>query len=166
LQHGTCNILEGKRNGRFSATIRPGKLLSMKIGSSKKNIGPIRCCLTYELVKDGQEYMAMMGNYRAFLAIEVFSTTIVNACTVSAVVFIVKDRAFAGEIDDVEWLHDDVLRHYCVGNGSFKYNMAGRILELDITFQPDRQARIKVVLKETNKYHEYGPLFHRAGRFA
>jgi hypothetical protein len=158
--------LEVKVDYGFSDTVRTGKPLSMKISASRKGIGPIRCCLIYEVARDGQKRMEIMRNYRVFLAIEVFSTTNTNVCTASAVLFMVKSHSFTGEIDDMERLHDDILRHYCVRNGSFKYNLAGRILKLDIDFRPDKQAKIKVVLKETEKYHEYGPIFYRADRFA
>jgi hypothetical protein len=187
--------LKGKEDGHFPATIRSeksspmkirsskrfGKSLSMNIGSLKifgkplsmriralnRAFGKIRFCLIYELVRDGQERMAIMRNYRVLLAVEVFTMTITNTCTASVALFMVKSRSFTGEIDDIECLHNDVLIHHRVVNGSsFKYNLAGRILKLDVDFQPARQAKIKVVLKETYEYHEYGPVFYRVNSFA
>jgi hypothetical protein len=64
-------------------------------------------------------------------------------------------------------LHNDVLRHYCVKNGyHFKCNLNDKILKLDVDIQLFRQAKIKVVLKEADEYHEYGPVFHRVNSFA
>jgi hypothetical protein len=167
LQRGACNTLEGKEDDRFSATVRSGKPLLMKIIASNNGIGAFRCCLIYELVKDGQERMAIMRNYRAFFALEVSSTTTTNACTALAAIFMIKDRRFTGGIDDVDWLHNDVLRYYRVKNdSSLKWNLADRILELDAYAQPDRQAKIKVVLKETKEHHQYSPAFHRVNNFA
>jgi hypothetical protein len=139
----------------------------MKVKASKKGMGRIRCYLIYELVRDGHERMPIMRNYRTFLAVEVFSTTITNTCTASATLFMVKSSRFTGEIDDVEWLHTDILKHHRVENGtSFKYNLAGQVLRLDVDFQPDRQARIKIVLREIDEHYKYGPAFHRANSFA
>jgi hypothetical protein len=138
----------------------------MKI-RTKGIIGRVSGCLIYELVRVGQKRMPIMRNYRIFFAIWVFSTTFINACTASVAVFMVKSLRFVGEADDVEWLRNDVLRHHRVKNDtSFKYNLAGKVLKLDVTFQPGKEAKIKVVIKETNEYHEYGPVFHRANNFA
>jgi hypothetical protein len=167
LQRGTCNILKGKEDGHFSAAIRPGRSLTMTVKASKWGMGKVRCYLIYELVRDKHERMPLMRNYRTFLAIEVYNMTITNTRTASATVFMVKSRRFTGEMDDVEWLHNDVLKHHCVKNNtSFKYNLAGRVLKLDVDFQPDKQAKIKVVLSETDELHKYGPVFHRANSFA
>jgi hypothetical protein len=127
----------------------------------------IVCYLMCELVRDGQERLPMMRNYRTFLAIEVFSAAVINTCTVLAAVFMVKSSRFTGEMDDAEWLHDDILRYHYVKNGfSFKCNLAGQVLQLDVNFQPDRRAEIKIVLKEIDEHYEYGPVFHRANSFA
>jgi hypothetical protein len=85
----------------------------------------------------------------------VSSTAIANACTASAAVFMIKDCRFTGGIDDVKCLRNNIIKCYNVENGSFKYHLVSRILKLDVTFQSDRQAIIKVVLKETNEYHKY-----------
>jgi hypothetical protein len=168
LQRGTRNILKGKEESRFPLTIGPGKHASTIISASMNRIGRIRCYLMYELVRNGRERMMIMRNYRAFLAIEVFSTTITKNCTASATVFIVKDPKFTGDRRDVDWLHIDVLKHCRVENGSssLKCNLAGQVLKLDVDFKSDRQARIKVVLKKTNEHYEHSPLFHRANSFA
>jgi hypothetical protein len=167
LQRGTCNILKGKEEKRLPLAIKPGMFASMKVKASKNGRGRIRCYLVYELVRDGRRRRAIMRNYRAFLAIVLFSTTITNNCAASAAVFMVKDRYFKGEIDDVDWLYNDVLRHHRIENGSsFKCNLAGQVLTLDVGFRPDRQARIKVMLKETEEHLKYGPVFHRANYFA
>jgi hypothetical protein len=139
----------------------------MKVKASGMGLGKIRCYLVYELVRDGHERMPMMRNYRTFLAIEVFSTTITKSCIASTAIFMVKSRRFIGERDDVEWLHNDILKHHRVKNGStFKCNLAGQVLKLDVDLQPAKQAKIKVVLKETDEPYEYGPVFHRANSFA
>jgi hypothetical protein len=167
LQRGIRHILKGKEDGRFSATIRSGESLSMKIRASNNVIRSIECCLIYELARDGRERMTMIGNYRTFLAIEVSSTPITNTYTASAAVFMVKSRRFTGEVDDVKCLYNNILRYYRVKNdSSFKYNLAGRILKLDIAFLTDKQVIIKFALKKTNEYHEYGPVFHRVDKFA
>jgi hypothetical protein len=82
---------------------------SMKVKASKKGRGRIRCYLIYELVRDGRGHRAIMRNYRAFLAVVLLSKAITCTCTASAAVFVVKDNYFKGEIDDVEWLYNDVL---------------------------------------------------------
>jgi hypothetical protein len=139
----------------------------MRIKASMNGLGKIRCYLTYELVRNGQERLPTMRSYRTFLAIEVFSTTITRTCAASAAVFMVKSRRFTGEIGDVEWLHDDVLKHHRVKNGSsFRCNIGGQVLRLDVDFQPDKRAKIKVVLRETDEHYNYGPVFHRANNFA
>jgi hypothetical protein len=166
LQRGTRNISKGKEHS-FSTSIKPRKSLSMKIRASKKGMGRIRCYLIYELVRNGQEHISIMRNYRVFLAIKMYYKNITHTCTASVAMFMVKSCRFTGDTNEVKRLYDDILKHYHVKNFSFfKCNLAGRILELNVDIQPLKQSRIDVVLKETDKYYEYGPIFHRANSFA
>jgi hypothetical protein len=166
LQRRTCNILEGKKISDFYDAIRYEETLRMKVEGSMIDLEKIRCYLIYELVRDEHERMLMMRNYRIFLAIEVFSTTDAYRCIVSAALFMVKSCRFTGEIDDVAWLRNDILKHHHVKyNSSFKYDLPDQILKLDLDVEPGRETKINVVLMGTDEYCEYGPIFHRANSF-
>jgi hypothetical protein len=115
----------------------------------------------------GQERMPVMKTQRAFIAAEVYSATLSKECTTSAVVFMVKSSRFTGDINDVDWLHKDLLRHHIVqGARTFEFNINGRLLEMVVEVGDGKSTSINVKLRETRKYIEYIPVFHRVNSFA
>jgi hypothetical protein len=129
----------------------------------------IRCYLVYELVLKGQERMPIMKNQRTFIAAEVYSRTFSKKPTVSAVVFMVKSSRFTGDNDDVDWLHDDILRHHIIQGGiekSFKFNINGRLLQMNVTLNDANPTRVNIVLRSDREYVRYTPIFHRTNAFA
>jgi hypothetical protein len=78
-----------------------------------------------------------------------------------------KSGRFTGDKSDVEWLHDDLLRHHVVqGIRTFKFNINGRLLQMNVTHEDTDITRIKIELRDDREYTKYAPVFHRANAFA
>jgi hypothetical protein len=167
LTRGTYNVLRGKDVRDFYPTIPPGDQFRTIIKGSGKFSKRLRCYLVYELVLKGQERKPIMKNQRVFIAVEVYSETSSTKCTVSAVAFIVKSSRFACDIDDVDWLHKDLLRHHIVQDWkTFEFDINGRLLEMFVGLVDKTPTRICVRLRSIREYIKYTPVFHRANAFA
>jgi hypothetical protein len=168
LTRGTYNLLKGREYCKNRPVIFPGKQHRAIIKASNMfSKGKIRCYLVYELVLKDQERIPIMKNQRAFIAVEVYSEQSSTKCTVSAVVFMVKSSRFTGNIDNVDWLHKDLLQYHVVeGRKTFKFNINGRLLEMNVELEDTSAVRVNVGMKSISEHIKYAPVFHRANTFA
>jgi hypothetical protein len=168
LTRGTYNLLRGKEVSEFYPTISPGNQERMIVkGSGAFSRGQLHCYLVYELALKNQERMPIMKNQRAFLAIEASSEASSKKYTVSVVAFMVKNSQFTGDLDDIDWLHMDLLRHHIIRNKRiFRFNINGRLLGIFVELEDKSPSCIKVELRSIRKYVKYTPVFHRTNAFA
>jgi hypothetical protein len=175
LMNGTCNTFNGHMSGVFEPTLRPGDKMLITIKSLKPATEIARGCIVYELSFKNKN-IPMRRGYRIFLAIESFAASESGQKHVAACLFVVKDRRFSGEHEEVEWLHKDILQyHMQAGDNSPKWRLGEVTLALEIkSFRiesthdtRERYSKVTVVVKKDENPRYYKDLFfHRTTRFA
>jgi hypothetical protein len=172
---GTCNAFNGQISGGFLPTLRPGDKMVTTIRSLNPGVEVARGCIVYELsIKD--KNIPIKRGYRVFLAIESFAASGSGQKHTAACLFMVKNRRFSGERDEVEWLHKDILQYHMQAGdhtpkwrlGELKLALEIKLLKVEATHDTREQhSKVTVVVKkdENAKYCK-DPFFHRTTRFA
>jgi hypothetical protein len=159
LMPSICHVSRGKKDGNFSTKILPMSEASMKAKALFLLAKRIECCLVYELIDQRNESKSIMKYHQVFIAVRVFAIPLTKKYTVSAVMFMTRSGQFTGSEDDMRRLEKSILQKYLVNNTfSSEYAIRDRMLSLEATFYPGKQANIKVILKKTTKYANKFPV--------
>jgi hypothetical protein len=166
LGSGSRNILEGQGESDFRGVLPPSALLSTVV-KSKHSFGRIKCCIVYELTDSTSPTTPLWWGYRVFLAVEVFIRPFSDKNKATAILFKIKDSTFNGGNEDIDKLRENVLRHSAHRPPKAAvWNLGGRSLFLNPTFDFNVPASVRVVLEKPQTNIEKDPIFHRTSTFA
>jgi hypothetical protein len=168
LMSGKCHVFKGRNHSEFCDTIPFGGKMSMKLKATMPIFGRTSCCLIYEITRHKKERLPIMWGYRIFIAIEVLITpTNVDERKAVAVVFLVKNREFTGDMSEIKKLNEDLL-HYFMNTESQVYHwyVGGRRMELDAKFSRNTHAQLTITLRQSKEFITLDPMFYRFDRFA